>query len=161
MKKFIFIFGGGIVLTTILFLFVFFSQSDGKLHLVICDVGQGDAIFIRTPEGLDVLIDGGPDKKVLDCLARHMSFWDKTLEAVILTHPDADHITGLVDVIKRYYVISFYTQANSGRTQIYKLFESTLAEKKLSARFVMRGDVLGLGEDIELDIISPASNTPL
>ena len=72
-------------------------QPDGRMHVVFLDVGQGDAIFVETPSGRQVLIDGGPsDSVLLSQLGRQMPFWDRTLDMVALTHPDADHITGLV-----------------------------------------------------------------
>ena len=76
----------------------------GELRVYFFDVGQGDSIFIKTPEGKDVLIDGGPNQKVLECLSNHMPFWDKEIELVVLTHPESDHITGLVAVLDRYSV---------------------------------------------------------
>src|SRR3990170_7268003 len=72
--------------------------NDGKVHIVFCDVGQGDAIFLRTPKGADILVDGGPNESVLACLSGHMPFWDRDLELVILTHPHADHLNGLISV---------------------------------------------------------------
>ncbi|EKD86704.1 MAG: hypothetical protein ACD_37C00183G0003 [uncultured bacterium] len=134
MRKAIFIFSTASILFIFLIFFVLFKNNDGKLHLVICNVGQGDAIFIRTPNQADILIDGGPDKKVLECLSRHMPFWDRSLDAVILTHPHADHVTGLVDVIERYRVKAFYSERVEAETQIYKLFRLKLAEEKLSAK---------------------------
>lgn len=134
MKKAIFIFSTASILFIFLIFFVFVKNNDGKLHLVICNVGQGDAIFIRTPNQADILIDGGPDKKVLECLSRHMPFWDRSLDVVILTHPHADHVTGLVDVVERYRVKSFYSERVEAETQIYKLFRLKLAEEKLSAK---------------------------
>ncbi len=80
------------------------SLPDGKLHLVFCDVGQGDAIYIKTPKGSDILVDGGPNEKVLDCLGRHLPFYDRDIELVVLTHPHADHFTGLISVLERYSV---------------------------------------------------------
>lgn len=80
------------------------SLPDGKLHLVFCDVGQGDAIYIKTPRGSDILIDGGPNEKVLSCLGRHMPFYDRNIELMVLTHPHADHFTGLTFVLERYSV---------------------------------------------------------
>lgn len=141
----------------VLFLFSYFYFFDGKLHIVVCNVGQGDAIFMRTPRGADILIDGGPDKSVLSCLSSHMPFWDKNIEVVILTHPDADHITGLTDVIQRYSVNQLFTQPNPGKTKIYELFRKELADKKLSARFVEANDKIKIDE-INLEILSPASN---
>ncbi len=156
MKKGILIFITASISLTFLIFFAFFNYNDNKLHLIICNVGQGDAIFIRTPSS-QILIDGGPDKKVLECLSRHMPFWDKSLDAVILTHPDADHLSGIIDVIKRYRLDGFYTQNRPGKTQLYKLFTDVLAEKKLSAKYVARGDRLKLKDGAVFDIIWPAS----
>lgn len=99
-----------VIIITGLFALVVYQKltlDDGKLHVVVCDVGQGDAIFIRSPGGADILIDGGPDDKVLNCLGRHMPFWDRSLEMVVLTHPHADHLIGLISVIKSYSVLQF------------------------------------------------------
>lgn len=160
MKKIVFIISLILFSTGVLFFFVYLNFYDSRLHLVMCDVGQGDAIFLRTPTGADVLIDGGPDKSVLSCLGNNMPFWDKSIEAVILTHPDADHITGIVDVIKRYSVNALFTQPNASKTDIYKLFEKELADKKLSAKFVEAGDRIKIDDKVSLNILSPASNQP-
>lgn len=74
------------VLTAVILLFSYFwSLPDGKLHIIFCNVGQGDAAYIRFPDGRDGLIDGGPNDSVLQCLGRHMPFWDRTLDLVILS----------------------------------------------------------------------------
>ncbi len=85
-----------------------FSWPDNKLHLIFCNVGQGDAILISYQK-TQILIDGGPDNLVLNCLSHHLPFWDRQIEMVVLTHPEKDHFGGLIDVIKRYnlkYLIS-------------------------------------------------------
>lgn len=156
MKRAIFLFSAASISLTVLIFFTFFRFNDSKLHLVICDVGQGDAIFIRTATQLDILIDGGPDKKVLDCLGKHMPFWDRSLDLVIMTHPDADHSTGLIDVIKRYQVSGFYAQKVPGRTQIFELLEATLAEKKLSAKYLHKGDVFRDGKGFNMTALWPS-----
>ena len=157
MKKAIIVFTTALIFLIFLIFFVFLSFNDGKLHLVICDVGQGDAIFIRTPSRADILIDGGPDKKVLECLSKHMPFWDRSLDLVIMTHPDSDHSTGLVDVIKRYEVRSFYTEAIPGQTDIYKLLKATLAEKKLSAKYLHEGNKLNENSGFSMKTIWPST----
>jgi competence protein ComEC len=79
--------------------------SDGKLHVTFLDVGQGDAIFIQSPSGRQVLIDGGPsDTALLSQLGRRMPFWDRSIDLVLLTHPESDHVTGLIAVLERYRV---------------------------------------------------------
>src|SRR5450759_3982923 len=78
---------------------------DGRLHVYFLDVGQGDAIFVRTPDGRQILVDGGPSPEaLLNQLGEVMPFWDRSLDLVVLTHPDADHMTGLVALLERYQV---------------------------------------------------------
>jgi competence protein ComEC len=78
---------------------------DGRLHVYFLDVGQGDAVFVRTPHGQQLLIDGGPSPAaLLTQLAGVMPFWDRSLDVVALTHADADHMTGLLAVLEGYRV---------------------------------------------------------
>jgi competence protein ComEC len=82
----------------------YFHFSAEKLEAVFFNVGQGDAIFIKTPQGHQVLIDGGPDAAILEKLSREIPFWDRDLDMVILTHPDKDHLFGILEALKKYKV---------------------------------------------------------
>jgi competence protein ComEC len=87
---------------------------DGRLHVYFLDVGQGDAIFVRTPDGRQILVDGGPSPEaLLNQLGDVMPFWDRSLDLVVLTHPDADHMTGLVALLERYQVTQALDDLNS------------------------------------------------
>lgn len=137
--------------TSMLFLGAVFAYqqarfSDGKLRIVFCDVGQGDAVFIRTPNKQDILIDGGPDNSVLNCLSEHMPFWDKEIELVFATHPDADHITGLVAVFENYKVKSFNTSKKTTDTAIFKRLNSTIAKHYVPVRYIYSGDKFKVGQ---------------
>lgn len=156
MKKILFIFFIALIFMGFLIFFAFFKYKDDKLHLVFCDVGQGDAIFIRTSRQVDILIDGGPDDKVLECLSRHMPFWDRSLDLVIMTHPDADHSTGLISVVERYEVDSFYTEAVPGKTDVYKRLEANLAKKKLSAKYLHSGDKISDKHGFSMSTLWPS-----
>ncbi len=74
------------------------------LEVNFFNVGQGDAIFIQTPQLHQIIIDGGPDSTILEKLAKEMPFWDRTIDLIILTHPEYDHLAGLIEVLKRYRV---------------------------------------------------------
>jgi len=74
------------------------------LEVNFFDVGQGDAIFIETPQRHQILIDGGPSSKILEKLSKEIPFWDRSIDFVILTHPDRDHLIGLIEVLKKYKV---------------------------------------------------------
>jgi len=75
-----------------------------SLEVNFFNVGQGDAIFIVSPKGQQILIDGGPDSIILKKLAQEMPFWDRDIDLIILTHPEKDHMAGLIEVLKRYKV---------------------------------------------------------
>ena len=64
------------------------NLPDGKLHVVFCDVGQGDGAYIRFPDNRDMVIDGGPNINILDCLGSHMPFLVRQIDIVVMTHPD-------------------------------------------------------------------------
>lgn len=74
------------------------------LEVNFLNVGQGDAILIETPQRHQILIDGGPDSTILEKLGNEMPFWDRSIDLVVLTHPERDHISGLIEVLKRYKV---------------------------------------------------------
>ncbi len=86
---------------------------DGKLHLHVLDVGQGDSIFVVTPSGKQILVDGGPDMRTLEHLQKHMSFFDRTIDLVLMTHPDLDHRAALPAIFERYTVRHFLTAQNA------------------------------------------------
>jgi len=83
---------------------VFALASPKYLRVDVLDIGQGDSIFIETPSRHRILIDGGPDSKVLEKLAMRLAFWNKSLDVVILTHPDQDHLMGILHVLQKYKV---------------------------------------------------------
>src|SRR3989344_5178167 len=104
------------------------GQGD-ELRVVFLDVGQGDAIYIEAPNGNQVLIDGGPGKAVLRQLSSVMPFFDKSLDLVVATHPDADHISGLVPVLERYDVNYFMEPGVEAETGVYRELERAVKAK--------------------------------
>lgn len=87
---------------------------DGRLHVVFCDVGQGDATLISY-KNWQILVDAGPGKEVVRCLSRYIPFYDKKIEAVILTHQNYDHSEGMAEVLKRYKVDIWEPKLRSGQ----------------------------------------------
>lgn len=105
-----------------------------KPVVVVCDVGQGDAILAMY-KNRQILFDVGPNnKKVLKCLENHMPFWDKTIEVVILTHGDSDHVGGLIDLMKIYKVNNFFSNG---------LLDEDI-EQKIYSKKISQNDVLSL-----------------
>ena len=134
---------------------VSFRLPDSKLHVKVLSVGQGDSIFIRTPSGYKILVDGGPDDKVLPLLGEELPFYDRTLDLVVATHPQADHIGGLVDVVKRYNVKNIWTSYSESQTQVYSQWRQVLGENNLKTTSVFAGDKMIFPDGLELSVVWP------
>jgi len=139
---------------------IFFYQnslfSDGKLHIIFCDVGQGDGVFIKTPKGTDIVIDGGPNDSILSCLSNHMPFWDRTIELMFLTHPHLDHFLGLISVIQRYTVLQFNTEELANSTISFKQLLEEVQREKLSPRFIYAGDRFTTKDGVSIAVLGPS-----
>ena len=116
-----------------------FSENREFLTVAFLDVGQGDAIFIESPDGKQVLIDGGPNSQVLRQLAKVMPFYDRSIDLVVMTHPDADHVGGLPSVLENYKVDYIMEPGVSSNSGIYKEFEKIIKEKKIKKIFAKQG----------------------
>ncbi len=118
------------------------------------DIGQGDAFFIEFPTGEQVLIDGGPDDSILAKLGSLLLPWDRSLNAILLTHPDADHITGLVSVLDRYEVDTVYETGVRAHTPYDEAFTKSLGSKGSDRTTLRSDDVIEIGE-VTLTVVWP------
>ncbi|MFP4395642.1 MAG: ComEC/Rec2 family competence protein [Anaerolineales bacterium] len=119
--------GGAVVALSVIF---FTAMPDGRLHVHILDVGQGDAIFIQTPHGRQILIDGGPDApQTLSRVGRRMPFWDRSLDMAALTSPDEERLAGLIPVLERYRVDFVSVGPETGSGNLYETWERLLEER--------------------------------
>lgn len=134
---------------------VFAEERAGMLTVAVMNVGQGDSIYIQSPIGIEVLIDGGPDSSVLRELPKQMSSFDRTIDAVIETHPDADHIAGLVDVVARYTVRAFIEPGVPKETATFARLLGEVEEKQIPHLVARRGMVLDLGRGAILEVLYP------
>ncbi len=123
------------------------AKADGKAHMYMLDVGQGDSILIVGANGKKILIDGGKDASVLTELSKVMPAGDRNIDVMLATHPDADHIGGLPIVLARYDVGLFLTSGVKGESDMYKTLMKTLADKKIPSYFVRRGMTVHLDEN--------------
>lgn len=140
--------------------YAIFRESRNGLALTVLNIGQGDAIFIEMPNGNQILIDGGPNKKILSELAKIMPFYDKTINAIILTHPHEDHLNGLIDVLKNYKVGAVLESGNRSETAAYNEFEKEITKNDARHFLAKRGTKITLGDDAVLNILFPIFNIP-
>ncbi|MBN2096089.1 MBL fold metallo-hydrolase [Candidatus Peregrinibacteria bacterium] len=125
------------------------------LTMSVLDVGQGDAIFIQTPERHNILIDAGPDGSVVDQLGQQMGFFDKTIDLFILTHPHDDHYGGILDVMQKYDIKKILlTGAYSGDPR-YQEFLARAQQGGITLLFNQSHQDLRISPYLYLDILYP------
>lgn len=135
------------------------GSSSGGAGLIIrfYDVGQGDAILIQKGE-VQVLVDGGPGERILTHLGRDLPPWDREIELIVLTHPQADHLSGLLSVLERYQVRRILYYPSVYDTRGYADFLQKIEEKALADGTVVwqasRGGGLSL-EEFSLEVLWP------
>jgi competence protein ComEC len=135
------------------------SASGGELRVTFLDIGQGDAIFIESPSGVQMLIDGGKNREVIRKLSREMPLFDRSIDVVLATHPDADHIGGLPDVLKRYraaLIVQSSVQDAEG-VDAAAFAKATVIETEDGAQLMTaeRGQVIDLGDGAYFEILFP------
>jgi competence protein ComEC len=146
----------GLALASVLVWTAALSLPDGRLHVSLLNVGQGDAIFIVTPGGRQILVDGGPSPTLLPAsLGRRMPFWDRSLDVVVLTHPDEDHAAGLVPILERYradLILGTDLPHDAGSSRRWK---ELLEERNLPVSTAQKGMRLDMGEALYLEVLHP------
>lgn len=152
-----------ICIATIVWLAVVAESRGKELTVSFLDIGQGDAIFIDAPSGVQVLIDGGPGRSVLRQLSREMPWYDRSIDVLIATHPDNDHTGGLIDVLERYNVSSVLQSSVLGDTSTFDALQKTVFLKQKQGMNVVtaqRGQIVDLGEGAFLEILFPDRSVP-
>jgi competence protein ComEC len=132
------------------------TMPDDRLHVSFLDVGQGDAILIQKGNQ-QVLVDGGPSPQAIGLgLGEKMPFWDRTIELVVLTHPSADHIAGLVEVLNRYEVKQVLYPDLDFKSEIYDEWLRLLEGENIECTIAQAGQQVDLGEGVVIEVLNPA-----
>jgi competence protein ComEC len=134
------------------------TMPDDKLRVSFLDVGQGEAILIQKGSQ-QVLVDGGPSPQALALeLGSKMPFWDRTIDLVVLTHPHADHLTGLVDTIQRYRVERvLYPESDYGSPLCQQWLE-LIGEKDIECTIARAGQEINLGDGVKIAVLNPPAS---
>lgn len=148
-----------------------FDLNENFLEVDFLDVGQRDAAFIETPEGHQVLIDGGPGSVILEKLGQRMPFGDRTIDLIILSHPESDHMSGLIEVLKNYKVENILWTGIVRDTPEYNVWRDLIREENANiflgkdSRKIIAGetefDILYPFEDISGEKFKDSNNTSL
>lgn len=135
------------------------TPERGNLTVAFLNIGQGDAIYIEAPNGNQMLVDGGSSKQILSELGSVMPFADRSIDVVVGTHPDADHVGGLIPVLDRYRVSAVLEPGSSADTATYRAFSTELSDKKIPRILARRGMVVDLGSGTTFTVLYPDRDT--
>ncbi len=131
------------------------QDSHRGFTFVMLDVGQGDAFFIESPTGTQVMFDGGPPRKVLGPLQKVISPFDKSIDALIITNPDADHIGGFLDILKNYKVGAVFESGTLTDSKTYQSLREEMKRQNVPDILAKRGMKMDLGGGVLIDILFP------
>jgi len=134
---------------------IFEPAPSDKVKINFLDVGQGSSILILAPNNNQVLIDGGPNDVVLAKLGQALPIFDRTIELLILTHPDADHLSGLVEVLKRYEVGQILETGIIADSAEYKTWNDLIKTKNIPVIFARAGEIVKMADNLAIKILYP------
>lgn len=149
-----------IILILIILSVLLFSvwQEKNNFNIHFLDVGQGDAILIRTPAGQNILIDGGPDNKLLSEIAKVLPWWEREIDYLVITHYHADHMMGMIEVLNKYKVKNVLVSAQQPDDFLYKLWIAKVIEKNIIPTVVTAGEKFVISDELYWQIILADSN---
>jgi competence protein ComEC len=121
------------------------ARPDGSVHVIVLNVGQGDATLLEGDLGGRILVDGGPDANLLlSGLDRYIPTWDRRLDAIVLTHPHDDHVAGLVAVVERYQITQAFEPGWPADTPSYRVWKAALAARGIRLQRLVTGRTIAL-----------------
>ncbi|HLD03901.1 MAG TPA: MBL fold metallo-hydrolase, partial [Candidatus Dojkabacteria bacterium] len=135
--------------------------ADTSLKIFFLNIGQGDAILVKSPDNKYLLIDSGPDQTVLSELSDVMPFWVRTIDLVIATHPDADHIGGFLDISQRYTIALILYNKLDKSSKVANNLEELWQEQGIHVKGIKADEDFTFGCCILLDFLWPLAKTDL
>ena len=128
-------------------------RDNNNLQVHFLNIGQGDGIVIRTPQGQNILIDGGPDNMLLSEIGKVLPWWERQIDYLIITHYHADHMMGFIELLNKYEVKNILVTAHRPDDFLYSVWTAKLAEKNITSTIVAVGEKFVISDDLYWQII--------
>jgi competence protein ComEC len=144
-----------LALVLMLSLYQLVQVTSNQFTLSFLNVGQGDAILIQTPEYRNILIDAGPDGKVVEELSKKLNFFNQKIDLFILTHPDLDHYAGSLDIFQKYPVKAVMMTGIGLENRLYKTFLEELEHRNIPIIYPEHARDIQISENLYLDFLYP------
>lgn len=149
----------GMAVTGVLGWWVDSTYTPQQFAVHFLDVGQGDAVLVQTPDGYEVLIDAGASGAVIQELRAVQAWNDRSIDIMIATHPDTDHVGGLVDVLQKYQVDMIMQTESEGDSPAATAFAAAVADENAVIKFARAGQYIQVGASTTIEVLSPAGDT--
>lgn len=144
-----------ILLSIILWSVILHEDRHGILTFTVLDIGQGDSLFIESPTGTQVLVDGGPDKNLMKEISHVMPWYDRHIDMIVVTNPDTDHYEGFIPLLDKYSVDVMMESGTNSPTPTHAVFEKEIDDKHIPRIIARRGQVIDLGGGARLEVLFP------
>lgn len=133
------------------------QKPDNKLHVSFLDVGQGDSVFIRSPYGYNIVIDGGPNLNLTDSVESIMPAQEHSIDLLVLTHPHSDHLFGFMEMLERYKIKYVLLTGVDYKSSLYHYFKQQIADKGVKILLASDSHDIYFNDGLILDIIYPSA----
>ncbi len=131
------------------------EDREGILKFEVLDIGQGDALWIESPTGTQVLVDGGPNNALMKEIPNVIPWYDRHIDMLVVTNPDKDHFEGFISLLKKYSVDVVLEPGTKNNTGTYDTFEKEVADRKIPKILAHSGQVIDLGGGAYLQVLFP------
>lgn len=147
-----------IVVAVVLFWGLINPKKEGILTFAVLDVGQGDALYIESPTGTQIIVDGGPGNNLLKALPGVMPFYDRSVDMIVVTNPDSDHYEGFIKFLGKYSVSDILEPGTTNAYPAYEVFQKKIQQKNIKKTLARRGQNIDLGGGAYLQVLFPDRN---
>lgn len=144
-----------VVLSVVIWFALAHENRKGILTFEVLNIGQGDALWIESPTGVQVLVDGGPNNALMKEIPKVMPWYDRHIDMIVVTNPDKDHYEGFISLLKKYKVDFALESGTNSKTETYAFLEKEIADKKIEKIVAERGQVIDLGGGAYLQVLFP------
>ncbi len=146
---------GLIILSFVLWYIVLREDREGIMTFVVLDVGQGDALYIESPTGKQVIVDGGPNKTLMREISKVVPWYDRHLDMIVVTNPDRDHYEGFIPLLEKYKIDTVLEAGTTNPNPAYAIFQKVVLEKNIKKVIAIRGQNIDLGGGAFLQVLFP------
>lgn len=144
-----------IIISIVLFSVILHEDRNSILTFEVLNIGQGDALWIESPTGFQVIVDGGPDNALMKEIPKVMPWYDRHIDMIVVTNPDKDHYEGFLSLLKKYKVDTVLEPGTTSKTETYALLEEEISDNKIEKVIAQRGQVIDLGGGAYLQVLFP------